>query len=135
MENKKNTITKAELVIFHKVFSGVKFKLDQQPCIDYLHLKIKISEEVEKIERSGREALKVVLAKFGYEDVKELPKDKIQEFEIALNGVGEKLQSEEVELDTHILTPDQLFSGVLDLEGNKDVSTEGKAILMKYLMK
>lgn len=109
-------LTKSELFVFHKVFSGVKFKLEQQPCIDYLHLKIKVSEEVEKIEKSGREALKVVLAKFGYEDVKELPKDKIQEFETALNGV-------------------QLFSGVLDLEGNKDVSTEGKAILMKYLMK
>lgn len=135
MSQEKKSMKKSELIALHNVFAKAKFKLDQQPCIDLLHLKIKISEEGEKIDKLQDDAVKTILAEFGCESAKDLPKDKIADFEEKLTGVMNKMLSETVELDTHILTPDQLFSGILDLDENKDMSTEGKAILMKYLMK
>lgn len=136
MQETKSKITKANLIEFNNIFSQVKVKgLEQQPCIEYLTLKVKISEEIEKIEKSRTDGVQTVLKELGYKDGDKIPAEKQQEVNSKLNAVIDKLLKEEVDIQTNVLSVDDFFNSILNIEENKDINTEGKATLMKYLVR
>lgn len=135
-EIKTNKLIKSELILFNNVFSQVKVKgLEQQPYINYLHLKIKVSEIIEQVQKQQTDGIKNVLKELGYREGDKVPKDKEMDVNEKLNAVLEKLLSEDVELDTHVLSQDDFFKCILDIEENKNMTTEQKASLMKFLVK
>lgn len=131
-----NKIKKSDLIAFNNVFSQVKVKgLEQQTFTDYLHLKIKTTEIIEGVETSRTNGIKIALKELGYNEGDKIPSDKKAYIEQKVSAAIKKLFDEEVELDTHVLTGDEFFNCILNIEENKDMTTEQKAVLMKYLVK
>jgi len=136
MSDKKCTATKGELSEFNRIWKDAKVKgLGQEATRDYLYLKIKISEIIKDLEQTVSEGSKTVLCELGYKEGDSIPKDKVQEINSKVFDVISKLYDEEVQIDTHILSADDLYNCLLNIEENNSINTEGKAILMKCLAK
>jgi hypothetical protein len=136
MTAKKATIKKADAYALNTAWKGTKVKgLSNEACKDYFHLKIKLTEVCDKLAKDTQDGSKLILAELGYKEGDKIPPEKLAEAQNKVNGALEKLYEEEVELNTHILSPDDLFNSLLNIDENKDLSTEDKSILVKYLMK
>lgn len=128
------TLSKATILEFNNVFGQVK-GLAQQTYIDFLTLKVKLSGLVEQIDKARTDAIKAVLKELGFNDGESIPTEKQAEVNVKLTGVITNLFSEEIELDTKVLSTDEFFNSILSIDENNTLSTEHKAILMKYLVK
>lgn len=130
------TLSKATILEFNNVFGQVKVKgLAQQPYIDFLVLKVKLSGLVEQIDSARTDAIRTVLKELGYSDGEAIPTEKQTEVNAKLTGVISSLFSEEIELDTKVLSTDEFYSSILSIDENNALATEHKAVLMKYLVK
>ncbi|MCC8188382.1 MAG: hypothetical protein LIP08_13025 [Bacteroides sp.] len=134
---KKETLKVKDIVRFNEVFKDVKVSgLNKEATVEYLNLKICISELVEKFAEREKKIFKEAIPE-GYKEGDKLPPEKYQEFKSLIDGLMEKFHNEPIkeEIDTHVLSLDELFDSVLNIEENKNISSEGKALLMKYLKK
>lgn len=130
------TLTKANVLEFNSVFAQVKVKgLPQQSYIDFLTLKVKMSNLVEQIDRERVEGIRMVLKELGYGEGDNIPEENQNEVNVKLNGVIGSLFTEVVELNTKVLSEDDFYSSILSIDENNDLATEQKAALMKYLVK
>ncbi len=135
-QEKNATLSKVAILEFNNVFAQTKVKgLPQQPYINFLTLKVKLSSLVEQVDKDKTAAIKTVLKELGYNEGDTIPTEKQAEVNAKLTGVIENLFSEEVELDTKVLSADEFYSSILNIDENNVLSTEQKAVLMKHLVK
>lgn len=136
-EVKKQALTKRELLEFNNVWGITKVKSNLSPELikEYLYLKIKMSEHAKAITEQIEEAKKVVLAEIGYKVGDKLSEAEDYEAGMKINAALEKVYSEEVGINTHIMPFDEFVKCLLNIEENNSINTEGKAILMKNLLK
>ena len=136
-KNEMNTkLSKAVVLELNNVFAQAKVKgLAQQQYIDVLTLKVKLSALVEQLDKDRTEAIRTVLKELGYSEGEAIPADKQNEVNAKLSGVIANLFAEELELDTKVLSADEFYSSILSIDENSQLSTEHKAVLMKYLVK
>lgn len=126
-----------ELVNFNNAFSKVKVSgLGKEATMKYFKLKIAVSEEIGKI----KEHEKIVKEETKPDDVDDENKLTSRQFttwRTAFDGILEEYYNEEPEKspETKILTEDELFNHILSNELNQDMTTEEKAVLVKYLLK
>lgn len=126
-----------ELIEFNNAFSKVKVSgLSKEATMKYFKLKIALSEEVNKIKEHEKLAKEETKPE-GVEDENKLTAQQFAAWRNAFDGVLEEYYREEQEKspDTRILTEDELFNNILSSELNQDMSTEEKAVLVKYLLK
>ena len=127
-------MTKANVLELNAVLAPVRFKLEQAPCIALLTLKSKLSGLVEAIDRERTGIIKTVLKELGYSEGETIPSDRQSEVSAKLTGVITNLLSEEVVLETSVLSVDELYTGILANEENASLTAEQKAVLMRYLV-
>lgn len=137
-EVKKQALTKRELLEFNNIWGLTKVKcsnLSPELIKEYLYLKIKMSEHAKAITGQIEEAKKVVLAEIGYKVGDKLSEAEDYEAGMKINAALDKVYSEVIELNTHIMPFDEFVKCLLNIEENNSINTEGKAILMKHLLK
>lgn len=126
-----------ELILLNVAFSEVKVVgLAKEPSLKYFKLKIALSEEIAKMaefERTAKEQTKPD----DVEDESQLSELQFRNWKNAFEPVMADYQEQELEgfPDTRILTDDELYDCMLSSELNKEMNTEKKAVLMKYLVK
>lgn len=126
-----------ELVNFNNALSKVKVGgLGKEAAMKYFKLKIALSEEINKI-KEHEKVVKEETKPDGVEDENKLTSQQFALWRNAFDGILEEYYNEEAEKspETRILTEDELFDHILSHELNQDMSTEEKAVLVKYLLK
>ncbi len=134
---KKETLKVKDMVRFNEVCQEVKVSgLSKEAPVAYLNLKIRISELVEKFAGREKKIFKKAIPE-GYKAGDKWPPEKYQECRSLIHRLKEKFRDEPIteEIDTRVLSLDEFFGSVLNIEENKNISSEGKALLMKYLKK
>lgn len=131
-------MTKGELNELNTVWEGAKAicsKMERDTIGTYLYTKTKVSDAVKKLGEEIQSARKLVLSEMGVEEGVEIPKDKLELVQVRLESVFQRILTEEVEIDTNILTQDEFYDAILLVDDNKGISTGGQALLLKYLVK
>ena len=130
-------MNKRELILFNEAFSQIKVSgLGKDSSIMFFKLKIAVSEEITKI----AEYEKLVKEQTKPDDVQDennLSDLQLHSWKNAFEEILTEYQRQEVENfpDTHILTEDELYDCILSSELNREMNTEKKSILMKFLLK
>lgn len=130
------TLSKAAILELNNAFVQAKVKgLAQQPYINLLTLKVELSGLVEQLNQARAAAIKTVLKELGFNDGEAIPTERHAEVSAKLSGVIASLFNEEVELNTKVLSVDELYDSILSINENSTLATEQKALLMRYLVK
>lgn len=133
---KKQTITKSEILIFNEVWISAKVKgLSNEATKDYLYLKIKVADFAKKISEEITNAKKTIISELGYKEGENIPQERFVEVNRKINDPINILLNEEIEINTHVLSSEDLFNCILNIDENKDLTTESKSLLLKYLVK
>lgn len=138
MEKKEvKRMTIGEIVKLHNALKDAKVsKLSKESTIAYLELKIRLSEEFEKVEEKEKKIFKETLPD-GFKDGDKVAPEKAYEINVLRSQLISKYNSEEVkeDINPHILTSDELFDSIMNVELNDSISSEEKATITKYLKK
>lgn len=131
-------MTKQEISELNEVWGKAKTncqKLGKESTNNYLYAKIKITATAKKIHEELQEAQKLIASELGFKEDESIPQDKVQSIRVRLEGAIKPILDEEVDIETKVLTADELFDCILSIDENKDINTDGKALLMNYLVK
>lgn len=131
-----HSLSKGEILEFNTAWKDSKVKpLSAESTRNYFYLKVKMSEHVKAITEQLESARKVFLSENGFKESDQIPKDKIVDIQMKFNDLERKLLEERIDIDTHIMPEEELFERLINAESNESISTENKAVLMKYLLK
>lgn len=128
---------KQELINFNNSFSKVKVSgLSRETSMKYFKLKIAVSEEINKISEHEK-IVKEETKPCDVEDENKLTNKQFIDWRSAFDNVLEEYYGEDIEkeIETKILSEDELYNHILSSELNQDMTTEEKSILVKYLLK
>lgn len=129
-------MTKNYLFWFNEFWAGWKVTgLSSAGIRDYFHLKEKIAKQIQSVQEELTNVRKETVKGMGYGEGAEIPEDKQAEIDKIVDDIAEKIGNEEVDIDTHILSEDDLFNGMLNISENASYTTQDKYIMMSILKK
>lgn len=111
-------------------------KLNKDEMISFLTLKISLEDISETIRKHIEKLRKESNKQFNIEEGVEVSDEVRNEASDTFNKmVDDYLQEDIKEIDSHILSSDDIYNAILDFDENKSVSINDKANIFKYLKK
>ena len=124
-----------DLIVLSKVLSRTKVgRLSNEGLRTYLKLSLELTKYNNEFEQKRRDLAQAAVAQKGY-DIQNITPDQDREIFGIIAPILDEYLGTEVNVETKILSWDDLYNGVLGIPENDSLSTEDKTTLTTYLCK
>lgn len=124
-----------DLIVLKRTLDKTKVgRLSSEGLRTYLKLSLELTKYNNEFEQKRRDLAQAAVAQKEY-DIQNITPDQDREIFNIIAPILDEYLGTEVDVDTKILTWDDLYNGVLSIPENDSLSTEDKTTLTTYLCK
>ncbi len=124
-----------DLIVLKRTLDRTKVgRLSSEGLRTYLKLSLELTKYNNEFEQKRRDLAQAAVVQKEY-DIQNITPDQDREIFNIIAPILDEYLGTEVDVDTKILTWDDLYSGVLSIPENDSLSTEDKTTLTTYLCK
>lgn len=135
MAETKQTITLGEAARLNMVLNDVKVTgLERKQTMDYLNLKIALSDVAKQYSERDKKIMDEVAKQYGFKEGDKLEGEVKVKFETTYYEMLSEYAKGDSGINPHVLSEEEVFNAILNLELNNPVSTGDKALILKMLV-
>lgn len=124
-----------DLIVLKRTLDKTKVgRLSSEGLRTYLKLSLELTKYNNEFEQKRRDLAQAAVAQKEY-DIQNITPDQDREIFNIIAPILDEYLGTEIDVDTKILTWDDLYNGVLSIPENDSLSTEDKTTLTTYLCK
>lgn len=124
-----------DLIVLKRTLDKTKVgRLSSEGLRTYLKLSLELTKYNNEFEQKRRDLAQAAVVQKEY-DIQNITPDQDREIFNIIAPILDEYLGTEVDVDTKILTWDDLYNGVLSIPENDSLSTEDKTTLTNYLCK
>lgn len=124
-----------DLIVLKRTLDKTKVgRLSSEGLRTYLKLSLELTKYNNEFEQKRRDLAQAAVVQKEY-DIQNITPDQDREIFNIIAPILDEYLGSEVDVDTKILTWDDLYNGVLSIPENDSLSTEDKTTLTTYLCK
>ena len=132
----KQTITLGEAVRLNTALNNVKVAgLERKQTIDYLNLKIALGDIAKQYGEHDKKVMDEVAKQYGLKEGDKLEGEVKLKFETTYYEMLSEYAKGDSGIDPHVLSEEEVFNAILNLDLNNSIGTGDKALILKMLVK